>query len=177
MALALAGGGCCRRPPRSIVEVNLALGRAKDACATIYAPRDLASLEARIDEMNRLADGRRCARARSVAEPILPEVLALSARVESVKDVALAEAKSALESAESAVARAREAEAGGRTSPDLDAASRLLAEARRMSGDACAYPRAVALARGAAEDAERARAAALAGPRQFQEPGEAAGRP
>jgi hypothetical protein len=170
-ALGLAGGGCCRKPPQSIVDVNLALDRAKEACAVLYAPRDLASLQVRIDEMNRLADTGSCRRARSASEPILPDVLALSERVDAEKNRALAEAQDALASAEAAVARAMEAEAGVPTSPDLAAASRSLEEARRMSGDACALPRATALARGAAREAARA------GSRRSEGPEEAAGRP
>jgi hypothetical protein len=175
--LTLSGAACCHRPPGPIVEVNLALLRAKDACATLYAPRDVAAIEVRIDEMNRLADARKCARARSAAGPILPDVLALSARVEAERNLALDAAKSALDAAESAVERAREAEAGGRTSVELSAAERALAEARRMSGDACAYPRATLLARDAAEAAERARAAAKAGTPGSGEPAEGARRP
>jgi hypothetical protein len=158
-ALALAGAGCCRKPAQSIVDVNLALARAKDACAVLYAPQDLASLQARIDGMNRLADTGSCARARSASEPILPDVLALSVRVEEEKGLALAEARESVASAEAAVARARRAGAGGESSPDLDAAERSLAEARRMSGDACALPRAAALARLAVREAAQALAA------------------
>jgi hypothetical protein len=159
------------------VDVNLALDRAKDACAVLYAPQDLASLQSRIDEMNRLADTGSCRRARSASEPILPEVLALSLRVDAEKNRALAEVQDALASAEAAVARAGEAEAGGPTSPDLAAASRSLEEARRMSGDACALPRAAATARGAAQEAARAVAAARAGSRRSDGPEEVAGRP
>ena len=78
-ALDFSAAGCCGRPPASIVEVNLALSRAKEACAAVYAPRELATVEGRVEEMNRLADTRRCRKARSAAGPIRPDVLALSA--------------------------------------------------------------------------------------------------
>jgi hypothetical protein len=175
--LGLAGAACCRKPPQSIVEVNLALDRAKEACATVYASAELAGLEARIGEMNLLADRGNCGRARKASEPVLPEVLALSAEVDARKGRALAEAREALASADAAVDRAREAEGSAGVSPDLSAALRSLDEARRMSVDPCAFPQAASLARGAAKDADRARAAALARSPGSGEPEKTDGRP
>ena len=162
-ALAFSAAGCCGRPPASIVEVNLALSRAKEACAAVYAPRELATVEGRVEEMNRLADTRRCRKARSAAGPIRPDVLALSSLVESRKDLAWRDAERALSEAEASMARATDASLGRPGPSGLDAAGRSIALARRMSEDPCAYLRAAALAREAAAAADRAREAAPAG--------------
>ncbi len=159
-ALALGQASCCRKPPASVVEVNLALSRAKEACAALYAPQELEAVESRVDEMNRLADVGKCAAAGSAAEPMQPDVLAFSNLVLERKERARAEAERSLAEAESALASARGAAAGRPAPEDLDAAERSLAMARRMSADPCSFLRAAALAR---EAAERARAAAAGG--------------
>lgn len=162
-SLVLVAGACCRKPPSSVIEVNLALSRAKDACAAVYAPQELADVERRVEAMNRLADEGRCRTAGAAAEPMTPDVVAFSSLVEARKDLARSEALRALAEAEAAMTRAR----GGTPEPPspqtLDAAERTLTMARRMSEDACAYLRAAALAREAAEAAGRTRVAAPVG--------------
>jgi hypothetical protein len=162
-SLALVAGACCRKPPSSVVEVNLALSRAKDACAAVYAPQELADVERRVEAMNRIADAGKCRTAGSAAEPMKPEVMAFCSLVEARKDLARSEAGRALADADAAMARAR----GGASDPPspgaLDAAERALSMARRMSEDACSYLRAASLAREAVEAAGRARGAAADG--------------
>ncbi len=157
-ALAFASAACCGRPPASIVEINLALTRAKEACAAIYAPQELATVENHIEEMNRLAGARKCRKASSAAGPIQPDVVALSSLVESRKNVAWTEAENALAVAEAAMARAA-ADGGPAASSSLESAGRSIALAKRMSEDPCSYLRAAALAREATATVERARGA------------------
>jgi hypothetical protein len=159
LALVLPVSGCCRKPPQEIVEINLALGRAKEACAAVHAPDDLAAIGRRVDEANRLADGGKCRRAREAAAPMIPEVSAFAALVEARRESARAAAEEALAKAEAALARAR-ATGGGPASPaDLLAAERALATALRIRTDPCALPKVAELAREAAEAAERSRGA------------------
>ena len=162
--------GCCRRPPQGIVEVNLALSRAKDACAVVYAPDNLAAIERRVDEINRLADARKCRRARAAAQPMMRDVLAFADLVELRRDLARVDAEDALAGAEAALTRARAVRNGGDPSAELAAAERALAVARSMRGDACAYPTVAGLAREAAEVAGRSKAEPPDGEREERRP-------
>jgi hypothetical protein len=155
--------GCCRKAPQGVVEVNLALGRAKSACATLYAPEGLAAIERRITEVNRLADQGKCRRAREAADPVLPEVVEFAALVEARRDVAGVEADEALAAAQSALQRAKAAPEAPGEPGRYGAAERTLAAALRMRADPCALPTVADLAREAAEAAERSRPAGPGG--------------
>ncbi len=161
-ATTLLAAGCCRKTPESVVDVNKALGEAKDRCATVYAASDLAGVQSRVADMNRLADARKCRKARRAAVPLLPEVQALKSKAEDARAGARAESDAALARADAAVAAARGAEAGRYAASDLAAANAHLEEARRKATDPCAYPQAQALAGQAGASAERARTAAIA---------------
>ncbi len=151
--------GCARRPPREVVEVNLAMVRVKEGCASVYAPADLDAVQRRVDEMNRLADARRYRMARRESTPILPEIQALGAKAREAKDGAKAEAEAALARAAAALSRAAEASGDDAPAgPEWDDARSKLEDARRKVADPCAYPLARALAEEALATADRAAA-------------------
>lgn len=162
LAAIVGSPGCCRKPPQEVVDVNLALVRAKDACASAYAAGYLSAVQSRVDGMNALADARKCGKARKVAQPIRPEIAALAERTAAERSRVELDSRSALAAADAAIDFATVAGAQRYAAPDLDAARAKLDDARRMAGDPCALIQAAALAREASATAERARAAAIA---------------
>ena len=162
LTLVLVATGCAKKTPQQVIDVNQALAKAKDDCATVYAADSLGGLQGRVDEMNNYVDQKKMKKARKSATPLLPEVQQLGQQAQASREKAKADAEAALKSAEAALEQARQAETAKYNATGFRQAEAKLAEAAGAMKDPCKYSTAKTLADDAARQAGQAREAALA---------------
>lgn len=161
--------GCSKKTPQQVIDVNAAMARAKDNCATVYAPNETTSLQGEVDQMNGLVDEKKMKKARKEADPLLPKVEDLDKTAQDARAKAKADAEAALKAAAGAVAQAQEAEAAKYNAAGLKQSEGKLAEAKASMSDPCKYLEAKKLADDATRQANNAREAALAEKRRIEE--------
>ena len=169
LTLVLVVSGCAKKTPQQVIDVNQALAKAKDDCATVYAADGLGGLQGRVDEMNNYVDQKKMKKARKSAVPLLPEVQQLGQQAQASREQAKADAEAALKSAEAALEQARQAETARYNATGFGQAETKLAEAAGAMKDPCRYASAKTLADDAARQAGQAREAALAEKRRQEE--------
>jgi len=160
-ALALVTG-CAKAPPQSVADVNAAINQAKAGCASVFAAQDLAPVQAKVDEMNRLAGEKKYRKSGKIAEPLLPEIKTVAAKSDEAKAKAKADADAAVARAEKALDSARQAESEKYAAADYNGAKAKLDDAKRKAGDPCTITQATAVAGEAAAAADKTKAAAIA---------------
>jgi len=161
--------GCSKKTPQQVIDVNAAMARAKDNCATVYAASETKSLQGEVDQMNGLVDEKKMKKARKAAEPLQPKVESLDKSAQDARAKAKADAEAAMKTAAAAVEQARQAEAAKFNAAGLKQSEAKLAEAKKSMSDPCKYLEAKKLAEDAARQANNAREAALAEKRRIEE--------
>jgi len=161
--------GCSKKTPQQVIDVNAAMARAKDNCATVYAPGETQALQGEVDQMNGLVDEQKMKKAKKAADPLLPKVGGLDQTAQENRAKAKSAAEAAMKTAADAVAQAKQAEAAKYNAAGLTQAEGKLAEAKSGMSDPCAYLAAKKLADDATRQANNAREAALAEKRRIEE--------
>lgn len=161
--------GCSKKTPQQVIDVNAAMARAKDNCATVYAPGETQALQGEVDQMNGLVDEKKMKKAGKAADPLMPKVEALDEKALEARAEAKADAEASIKKAAEAVAQAQQAEAAKYNAAGLSQAEGKLAEAKGSMSDPCDYLEAKRLAEDATRQANNAREAALAEKRRIEE--------
>ena len=163
LGVALLATACSRKTPQEIVDLNRALGEAKDACASVYAANSLTTVEGDVDDVNRLADEKKYGKARKDAQGAMSGVRGLKSEAERARGSARGAARKALSDAEASLESAKtEFNAETLAASEFKAARDGLERARRMMSDPCKYLEAKAGAEEASSRARKAGAAAVA---------------
>jgi len=168
-AVSLLSVGCARTIPQEVTDVNQALGNAKDACASVYAPDQLSGVQGSVDTMNGLADDKKYKKARKEAEPLLPMVNDVTEAAKASKAEARGDAESAISAAKAKISAAEREGAGQHASSELGTAKSKAADADKAFADPCKYGDASRLALEAGQAADRARQSAIAAKRRIAE--------
>ena len=133
----LSSVSCARKPPQEIADANLAVDRARAACASQFAPAALGEASTALGELNALAVEQKFGQARRTA----PRVVALADQAASTaaagRDQARAAAAAAIQRAQAAIDDAERAQAATRAEAGLAAARARLEESRRLGGSPC----------------------------------------
>jgi nucleoid-associated protein YgaU len=168
-AIALVATGCCKVTPQEVTDVNRALGEARDECASVYAADDLQTVEGKADDMNALADDKKCKKARKAAEPLAGDVDKLKSDTAAAKDAAKKDAEGSMAKAKAALEDARQADAPKLVANAYKQAEAKADEAKTLMNDPCKYREAKAAADEAARLAANAKAAAIAEAKRLEE--------
>ncbi len=169
MALGLVAVGCSKQLPQEVADANMALNEAKDACASVYAPDQLADVQSSADEMNAMADDKKMKKARKAAEPLMSDISALRSSADGARAGARDSADAAIKSAEGKIAAAKTAGADQYASSEYRDANSKMAAAGKAFADPCNYAEAERLAMEAGKAADAARTAAIAEKRRQEE--------
>jgi nucleoid-associated protein YgaU len=177
VGIALTVTGCAKKKAIQAVEdMNRAFGEAKDACASVYAASETATVQTDVDATNVLSDDKKWKKALEGATGTMPKIQNLHTVADQQREQAQREANEALAAAETALKEADESEAakyGG--SYYADGKSKL-EQARKQAGDPCAWKDATAAAKQAEDALRRARNAAIAEKKRLEEEAAAAAR-
>ena len=167
--------GCSKKKSIQAVEdLNKAFGMAKDGCASVYAPDDLAKVGKDVDEANTLKDDKKWKKALNKAEATSPEVANLTTVTGQTREQAQREAKEALGAADAAMKEADAAQASQYGGSYYAEGKAKLEAAKKNAGDACKWREAAAQAKAAEDSLRRARNAAIAEKKRLDEEAAAA---
>lgn len=168
--MVLVASACSRKTPQEVMDLNRALGEAKDDCASAYAASSLAAVQGDVDAVNRLVNDNKHGKARKSAEEAMSAVNGLKSEAARARDGAREAARKAIGDAESSLDTARsEFQAETYASSEFKAARDELERARRMMSDPCMYLEAKAGAEEASSKARKAGAAAVAEKKRREE--------
>lgn len=140
LAVALVAAGCSKKTPQEVTDLNSALGDAKDACATVYAADDLATVQTDVDMINGLVGDKKMRKAKKSAVAAMPAVADLEQTAEAERAAAKSEAEAAFAKAAGTLEEAAELDAEDLVPEAFAASAARLAEAEEMMQDPCLYP-------------------------------------
>jgi nucleoid-associated protein YgaU len=170
VCVALLVTGCAKKKSIQAVEdLNRAFGDAKDACASVYAPDQMAKVAKDVDEANSLKDNKKWKKALKQAEATTPGVQELHTTTDQSKEDAQRAAKEALNAADAAMNEANAAEAAKYGGSYYTEGKAKLESAKKKAGDPCTWREAAAEAKAAEDSLRRARNAAIAEKKRLEE--------
>jgi nucleoid-associated protein YgaU len=170
VCVALLVTGCAKKKAIQAVEdLNKAFGDAKDGCASVYAPDDLASVGKDVDEANRLKDDNKWKKALNKAEATSPDVQNLNTVTGQTREQAQRDAKEALGAADAALKEAEAAEASKYGGAYYSEGKAKLEAAKKNANDPCKWAQAATEAKAAEDSLRRARNAAVAEKKRLEE--------
>lgn len=170
VCVALLVTGCAKKKAIQAVEdLNKAFGDAKDGCASVYAPKDLADVGKGVDEANQLKDDKKWKKALNKAEETSPDVQNLVTVTGQNREQAQRDAKEALGAADAALKEAEAAEASKYGGSYYSEGKGKLEAAKKSANDPCKWKQAAADAKAAEDSLRRARNAAVAEKKRLEE--------